>query len=522
LPETRVVIVGAGIGGLSAAVSLAAEGLAVTVVEKFDKPGGKMREVDAGGVAIDAGPTVFTMRDVFEAIFEKAGASLSDYLTVTPAEIIARHVWEDGSTLDLFADEGRSFDAIAGFAGLENAKGYRAFCREAAEIYRILDRSFIRAQKPSLPKLIWRVGPLAFSDLWRMNPYETFWNAVCRHMSDARLRQLFARYSTYCGASPFASPATLMLVAHVEQQGVWLVDGGMHKIARALEGLGRRLGVVYRYGMEVAEVTAEFGRASGVRLASGEHVAAEAVVLNADPSPVAAGHLGRDAANATRRVPPRRRSLSALTLAFQADVSGLPLARHTVFFPAAPYSSEFDAIFRQRKLPAAPTVYLCAQDRDGCGERSGNGAERFLTVVNAPALVNGSGLSLAEIEECETKTFRLMETCGLTLRPLPGAMVRAAPQDFETLLPGTGGAIYGRASHGWMASFQRQGTRSAMPGLYFAGGSVHPGPGIPMAALSGALASEALLSDLALPRLLRRMATPGGMSMRSVQTIATD
>jgi 1-hydroxycarotenoid 3,4-desaturase len=296
----------------------------------------------------------------------------------------------------------------------------------------------------------------------------------------------------------------------------------MHKIARAFEALGRQLGVVYRYGAEVAEVSAELGRASGVRLASGEHIVADAVVLNADPSPVAAGRLGRKAASSTRRVPPRRRSLSALTLAFQAEASGLPLARHTVFFPAAPYNLEFDAIFRQRKLPPAPTVYLCAQDRDGRGDRSEDGAERFLTVVNAPALLNGSGLSLAEIEECETKTFRLMETCGLTLRPLPGALVRAAPQDFETLLPGTGGAIYGRASHGWMASFQRQGTRSTMPGLYFAGGSVHPGPGIPMAALSGALASEALLADLGLPRLLSRMATPGGMSMRSAQTIATD
>jgi len=522
LPETRVVVIGAGIGGLAAAVNLAAEGCAVTVIERCDSPGGKMRVIDAGGVGIDAGPTVFTMREVFEAIFEKAGASLSDYLTVKPAEILARHAWEDGSTLDLFADEGQSFDAIADFAGADNARGYRAFCREAAEIYRVLDRSFIRAQKPSLPRLIWNVGPLAIRDLWRINPYETFWNAVCRHMSDARLRQLFARYSTYCGASPFSAPATLMLVAHVEQQGVWLVEGGMHKIARALEMLGRRLGVTYRYGVEAAEVTADFGRASGVRLATGEHLAADGVVLNADPSAASAGLLGRPAARATRHLPPRSRSLSALTFAFQAEAAGLPLARHTVFFPSTPYRLEFDAIFRQRKLPSAPTVYLCAQDRDGRGERKSEGAERFLIVVNAPAQLDETPLSLSEIEACEMKTFRLMADSGLKLHLIPGAMVRTTPQDFGTLLPGTGGAIYGRASHGWMASFQRQGTRSTMPGLYYAGGSVHPGPGIPMAALSGGLASEALLADLALPRLLRRMATPGGMSTRSVPTTVSD
>jgi 1-hydroxycarotenoid 3,4-desaturase len=149
-------------------------------------------------------------------------------------------------------------------------------------------------------------------------------------------------------------------------------------------------------------------------------------------------------------------------------------------------------------------------------------AERFLGIVNAPAMLDEKALSRSEIEECETKTFRLMAACGLTLQPMEGAMIRRAPQDFEKLFPGTGGAIYGRVSHGWMASFQRQGTRSRLPGLYFAGGSVHPGPGIPMAALSGQLASEALVEDLVSMKRFRRMATPGGMSMRSAPTTASD
>jgi 1-hydroxycarotenoid 3,4-desaturase len=522
LHEKRIVVVGAGIGGLAAAVQLAVKGCGVTVVEKFDGPGGKMRQVQAGGAFIDAGPTVCTMRDVFDGIFENAGASIDDYITLKPAEVLARHAWEAGGELDLFADVGRTVDAIGAFAGAGNARGYLSFCKEAANIYRILDRSFIRAQKPNLPALMWRVGLFNFDDLWRINPYQTFWSAVCRYMSDPRLRQLFARYSTYCGASPFSAPATLMLVAHVEQQGVWLVEGGMVRIAAALESLAQRLGVIFRYRTEAVEVLAGNGRAAGIKLKDGEQLNADAVVLNADPSAAAGGLLGPAAAKAVRCVPARSRSLSALTWAFQAEAKGFPLARHTVFFPDASYASEFNAIFRQRKLPPFPAVYLCAQDRDDHGCKITEGPERFLGIVNAPAMLDENALSQSEIEECEIKSFRLMAACGMTLRPMDGAMVRRAPQDFERLFPGTGGAIYGRVSHGWMASFQRQGIRSRLPGLYFAGGSVHPGPGIPMAALSGQLASEALLADLASMKRFRPMATPGGMSMRSAPTTASD
>lgn len=520
--EKRVVVVGAGIGGLTAAVGLAAEGLDVTVVEKFDAPGGKMREVRVCGARIDAGPTVFTMRDVFEEIFANAGASLDDYLTVKPAEVLARHAWEAGGELDLFADMDRTVDAIGAFAGAKNACGYASFCKEAANIYRILDRAFIRAQKPNLPELLWRVGLLNFEDLWRINPYQSFWSAVCRHMSDPRLRQLFGRYSTYCGASPFSAPATLMLVAHVEQRGVWLVEGGIHRIALALESLARRLGAAFRYNAQAAEVLSVRGRVSGVRLESGERLSADAVILNADAAAVARGALGLSAQGAIRPIPSRKHSLSALTFAFQAEAHGFPLARHTVFFPNAPYASEFDAIFKLRKLPPSPAVYVCAQDRDDEGGRRGGGPERFLGIVNAPAQLGAETLSQSEIEECENKTFRLMEACGLRLTVASGAMVRTAPQDFERLFPGAGGAIYGRASHGWMASFQRQSVRSGMPGLYFAGGSVHPGPGVPMAALSGRLAGEALLADWALTKRWRQMATLGGILMRSAPTTATD
>lgn len=520
-PRERVIVVGAGVGGLSAAVQLAAQGALVTVIERADTPGGKLREVRVGDCRIDAGPTVLTMREVLEAVFDSAGASLDDYVPMSRATVLARHGWERGGRLDLFDDTEHTVDAIGEFAGLTEARNYLAFCREARNIYRILEQSFMQASKPSLPQLMWRIGPHRLRDQWRINPYQTLWSAVCRHFKDERLRQLFARYATYCGSSPFATPATLMLIADVERRGVWLVQGGMYKIALALEQLGTRLGVEYRYACEVCDVTLENKRASGVMLTTGERLEANAVIVNADVAAVAEGRLGRTAAQSVRPISQRSRSLSAHTWAFTGSAAGFPLARHTIFFPDAPYENEFNDIFGRKRLPLTPAVYVCAQDRDSAGHSS-TATDRFLCIVNAPPVEDGAAANRTEIEECETKAYRLMNACGLTLQQMTDATVRTSPRDFERLFPGTAGAIYGRASHGWMSSFQRQGARCRVPGLYFAGGSAHPGPGVPMAALSGTLACNSVLADLASIRKLHKTATPGGMLMPSATTAATD
>ncbi len=235
MTSDRVVVIGAGIGGLAAAIELSACGLPVLVLERAEAVGGKMRQVVADGVGIDAGPTVLTLRGVFEALFARAGTTLEAALTLRPAERLARHAWRDGSRLDLFADIGRSADAVGVFAGRAAAQGYREFCARSARIFATLEPSFIAASRPSLPGLVARAGPRALAGI---SPFSTLWQALGAHFEDPRLRQLFGRYATYCGSSPFSAPATLMLVAHVEQSGVWMVEGGMQRAERlALPGL---------------------------------------------------------------------------------------------------------------------------------------------------------------------------------------------------------------------------------------------------------------------------------------------
>ncbi len=484
----RVVIIGAGIGGLSAAILLTAGGHDVTVLERAASPGGKLRQVMAGGAALDAGPTVFTMRWVFEAIFADAGARLDDHLTLHPAAILARHAWSRTEQLDLFADIDRSADAIAAFAGGAEADGYRRFCARARQVYQTLEGPFIRAGRPTPLSLAAGAG---VGGLARISPFATLWRALGEHFRDPRLRQLFGRYATYCGASPFLAPATLMLVAHVEQDGVWLVHGGMHALAQAFATLAQSRGATLRTGAEVTAVTTSGNRATGVRLADGESIAADAVIANTDISAI--GLLGPAAARAAAATTPAARSLSALTWNFASRTTGFPLLRHNVFF-AADYAQEFADIFEQRQLPRAPTVYLCAQSRDDSGTLSTD-TDRMLLIVNAPPDGDRAALNKDALAACERAAFGLLADCGLSIAPAEET-VRTTPADFNRLFPATGGALYGPAPHGAMSPFKRQGARTRLSGLYVAGGSVHPGAGVPMAALSGRQAAAAVAADL--------------------------
>jgi 1-hydroxycarotenoid 3,4-desaturase len=521
--SARVVVIGAGIGGLVSAALLAARGAQVIVLEKEAWVGGKARRVAVDGAQIDGGPTVFTLRDVFDQIFEACGARLDDHITAQPAEIIARHAWDSHGHLDLFADPARSEEAIGDFAGADAARGYRNFRHEAQRIFEVLEHPFLRGDKASTPlPMMWRIGPTRMGDMLAMRPFDGLWNALGEHFKDPRLQQLFGRYATYCGSSPFLAPATLMLIAHVEARGVWLIDGGIHALAKALAALAEKQGALIRLQSPVSEVLAHEGRACGVRLASGEIVPADVVIANSDPGAFADEHFGGKVSRAVAPVPPAKRSLSALVWYAHAATEGFPLTHHNVFF-SPDYAREFREIAGGR-APSDPSVYLCAIDRparevDNTGPASGQ-RERIQIIVNAPADGDTHSYSQEEIEQCNKAMRNSLARCGLTLEH-DAPQVVMNPQSWEALFPSTGGALYGRASHGWAASFQRQGPKTKLKGLYCTGGATHPAAGVPMAALSGLLAAKVIGQDLASTNLSRPAAIPGGMWMRSATTGST-
>ncbi|QTD57371.1 1-hydroxycarotenoid 3,4-desaturase CrtD [Parasphingorhabdus cellanae] len=514
MKDNHTIVIGAGIGGLVSAALLSAHGVSVTVIEKEKTPGGKVRQLDVDGAAIDAGPTVFTMRGVIDDIFKTAGAVASDHLTLERADTIARHAWNENEQLDLFADPAKSADAIGAFAGAKAAKGFRSFSAEAKRIFDILDKPLLQNTKTYPPGLMWRIGLWRVKALLDIRPYESIWKVLGEHFDDPRLRQLFGRYTTYCGSSPFHTPATLMLIAHVESQGVWKIAGGMSALAHALETVARKNGARFRYGEAVSDIRVSYSRVSGVGLASGEALSAQSVICNADPAALGSGLFGYTAKSAVRATPTGKRSLSAMVWLTKTKPSGFALDHHNVFF-SSDYEAEFTDI-KAGRLPSEPTAYVCALDR-GASSPPATGPERLQIIVNAPANGDTNNYDMKERERCTSNMLKRLNACGLELdNPLPHRLV--TPNDFSTLFPATGGALYGRASHGWAASFLRPGSRTRIRGLYCAGGATHPGAGVPMAALSGRLASEAVLADRISTRWYHRKAIAGGMSMRSAMT----
>lgn len=517
--EHEVVVVGAGIGGLAAAIELAARGHAVIIVERATEVGGKMRTLEIGDRAIDAGPTVLTMREVFDSLFERAGASLDQAVVLRPLEVLARHAWSDGTRLDLFADAERSAAAIEAFAGPREAEGFQRFAAHTQRIYEAVEGPFIHGEASGLLGMLRQLPLSQLRNLARVDWHRTMWKALGGFFHDPRLRQLFARYATYYGSSPFAAPATLSLIAHVEQRGVWAVEGGMIQLARAMARLLRALGGEIYLGVAVREVLVEGGRASGVRLADGQRLAARAVVVNAAPEALAAGHLGQALRGAVRleRAP---RSLSAVTWAMVGRARGFPLAYHNVMF-SADYRREFDELAAGR-MPEHPTVYVCAQDRDpaGLGLEPEPGPQRLLCLVNAPARGDDPAFP-QEIERCKEQCWNQLSRCGLTLEVEPSQTIETTPSEFARRFPGSGGALYGTATHSISASFSRPGARTKLPGLYLVGGGVHPGAGVPMVAQSGRLAARSVHEDLTSTREFHPVATSGGTSTASATTGVT-
>ncbi|MEM1051130.1 MAG: 1-hydroxycarotenoid 3,4-desaturase CrtD [Pseudomonadota bacterium] len=520
--EPSVVIIGAGIGGLTSAARLSAGGTAVTLVEKAQEVGGKARYVEVDGQLIDGGPTVFTMRDVFDGIFEECGVRLDDYVAVKKAKVLARHAWDGSGTLDLFADPERSEEAIGDFAGLAAARGYRRFRHETRRMHDILNEPMMRGDNVSSPlPLLWRIGLTRFRDFAAMRPHKSMWKALREFFPDPRLQQLFGRYSTYCGSSPFKAPATLMLIAHVEAMGVWQIEGGINALAKALRALAESHGARFRMGQSVREIlTDSGGQARGVRLSNGDEVMADAVICNADPNAIAIGEFGASAAHAVRPLSPDKRSLSALVWYAHAATSGFDLTHHNVFF-SQDYQREFDQIASGRP-PSEPTAYICALDRsaDTAPVAEPTGRERLQIIVNAPANGDTHSYDPEETQRCTSAMRATLQRCGLMLEEdMPRRLT--TPVEWERLFPATGGALYGRVSHGSAASFLRQGPRTKIKRLYCAGGATHPSAGVPMAALSGLLAAKKVARDLASMKTFQRPVTPGGTSMRSARMDAT-
>lgn len=505
VPKPNLVIIGAGIAGLAAALRLSGMGFRVTVLEAAHQAGGKARAVPTAAGPADTGPTVMTMRPVFEALFAAIGTRLEDHVTLTREPILARHFWPDGAALDLFDDAESSTQAIDAFAGARAGAEFRRFAARARRLFEAFEKPMMHNPDPSLLELAGVVArrPALLGDMGGMKSLKSLLDSS---FSDPRLRALFGRYATYVGGAPNQSPALLALIFHSEARGIWRVSGGIHHLARVMADLAAARGVEFRYTTKATRIEKQQGRVRAVITEHGTRLPADFVIFNGDPRALALGLLGEAAAQTVSAKTTAGRALSAAVWAFAAKPVGRDLAHHNVFFGADP-ATEFDPI-RKGQAPSDPTIYICAQDR-GTGMAPPHGLERFEIILNAPAGYRGP-----DPEEMTWRplTFQTLSNRGLRFQGDIPDQALTLPHHFAQIFPASDGSLYGQSPHGMTAALTRPRVRTNLMGLYLAGGGVHPGAGIPMACLSGQHAAEAIMTDLALTSPSRPMVMHGGIS----------
>ncbi len=502
-----VAVVGSGVGGLAAAMQLGHAGLAVEVFERHAQPGGKMRTLETPIGPVDAGPTVLTMLPVIRKAFADAGETLEDHVKLLPQDKLARHYWPDGTALDLFADADRNFESIRDVFGGRSAAEFRAFEQKSRMLFDAFQTPIMYARKPDLMRLVGHVfaRPRLLS---AMMPHKTLARALSDSFFNPKLAQLFGRYATYVGGSPFSSPSLLGLIWQAEAGGVWQVEGGMHALAVAMQRVAEKKGVRFRFNTDISDILAVDDTVQAITLPDGQIHKTQSVVFNGDPAALSGGLLGKGASDCIRTNAIRPRSHSANVWSFAAETTRDDLELHNVFF-SDDRAQEFTDL-AHNKMPTAPTLYVYAQDRGGAQRPSG--PERFEIIMNAPPTTSAKS-TREEIDRCRTLTFSTLERMGLSFSEGPKSLT--TPTMFADLFPASQGALYGRSPHGMMSAFKRPTARTPIKGLYLAGGGCHPGAGVPMATLSGCHAAEAILSDQTSTSKSRRTVTRGGMSMAS-------
>lgn len=475
----NIIIIGAGLGGLSAACRLAKTGFSVTVLEKNEAVGGKVNFVEANGYKFDTGASLLTMRHVLEDLFEFCGKRVEDYLEIVPLEPICRYFWSDGTQFDASQNIERTESEIAKLEP-SDVENFRKYLADSKQKYEIAERTFLAKSLNDLPKLL-RAKYLP--DLLKISTLKTLDKHNAGYFKSAKLQQLFNRFATYNGSSPYQTPATFALIPFVEfGLGAWYVRGGMYEIPRALEKLAIELGVKIFTESEVEKIVVEDKKAVGVKV-GGEIAGADAVISNADAVETYRNLLP------IKKFQNREPSCSGFVLLLGTRKKFPNLAHHNIFF-SDDYRGEFDAIFKEKVPAPNPTIYICATSRTD-ETQSPDGHENLFILVNAP-YTNDKINWQTEAKSYRDLIIKKLESFGIEdLESSIDFEQIITPEDFEKKYRANRGSIYGISSNGIFSAFLRVPNRSReIENLYFVGGATHPGGGIPLVLLSGKMTAE--------------------------------
>ncbi|MCJ8208777.1 phytoene desaturase family protein [Mucilaginibacter sp. RS28] len=487
MSEPKAIVIGAGIAGIATAIRLKVRGFEVQVFEANHYPGGKLSEFEQEGYRFDAGPSLFTMPQYVDELFSLAGKNPRDYFNYQQLDTVCEYFYEDGRRFTACADL-KDFVRQVKLQTNDTERAATRFAANSRRIYQITSHVF-------LEKSLHRLSTyLNFKTLWsllkvlRIDPFRTMHRANKCFFKDVHMTQYADRYATYNGSDPYQAPATLNVIPYLEQHfGAWFPKGGMYAITTSLVKLAEQIGVKFHYSSPVDEVILDGKKAAGVRV-QGKSIAADIVVSNMDVWFTYHRLLKNYPDLKPRKILRQERSSSALIFYLGIGKKFPDLDLHNIFF-SKDYSAEFNAIWKHKTISSDPTVYVNISSKYKPDDAP-DGHENWFVMINVPSDEGQDWNRL--IADARVNIIRkLSRILGEDIGSLVTCESILDPRSIEQKTSSFRGSLYGTSSNNRFAAFLRHANRSSkVKNLYFCGGSVHPGGGIPLALLSAKIVSD--------------------------------
>jgi phytoene desaturase len=490
--QKSVIVIGAGVGGITAAAHLAKAGLHVTVLEKDERPGGRCGRLEREGHRFDTGPTLLVMRPLYEAEFRALGTSLPERLELRQVDPTYRLVFDDGSQLALTSDMASMRDQLESIEP-GSFRGLQRYLEEGKRHYQLVldnlvNRDFRRASD------LFRLQDAAL--LFRLKPFVNHHRNMAAYFDAQRLKSAFTFQDLYVGLSPFDAPATFSMLPYTEAaHGVWYPSGGMYSIVETLVDIARDAGVQFRFGTAVSRINTDAKRAQGVSLADRSELEADVVLANAD-LPYVYEHLLPDRGLA-RTMARKQFSCSSISFLWGVDRTYDAIGPHTLFL-ADDYRANFVSIVRDLSLPANPSLYVHAPTRLD-PSMAPPGQDTVTAIVPVGHLSDGGGQDWGELRErARQHVFRRLRAVGISdIEAHIKFEESYTPVSWAERLNLAKGSTHG-LSHKLtqLASFRPSNRHRRYRNLYFVGASTHPGTGVPITMVSGRLAAQRIVDEL--------------------------
>ncbi|MCA1058475.1 phytoene desaturase [Rossellomorea aquimaris] len=473
----NIIIIGGGLGGLSAAISLQSKGYNVTVIEENLHPGGKMMPVEMEGYSFDFGPNTITMPHVFQSVINDAGGDSSRYFEFERLIKHTKNIFPNGKILYQTADPMEMMKELENIDPY-GASHYRKYLKEVEVLYKQAEKGFFYRVFSS-----WKdyLSPSLSYRFMKVRPLEKMDHFHRRFFRDEEVLKVFNRYATYIGSSPYECPATFSLIGHLEmKEGVYYTKGGNPRIAEGFHRYFKELGGQVLLGMGVKEIVVKGKKAVGVKTTDDDTISAHDVIVNGDFI-TATKHLIQEEnrpSHPDSKLDSYEPSISAFVILAGLRTFQDSIHHHQVYF-GGDYQKEFKEIFKDKTLPSDPTIYISHSAATDPNITKGS---NLFILVNAPAIE----LSNEEVHSYKEKIYDALEKKGLTIRDSLEVERIYTPNTIKRKFSAYKGSLYGLASHRMTEAFLRPSNVSKdIDHLFYVGGTTHPGGGSPMVTISG-------------------------------------